>query len=128
LLRRAEVFGLSINEYQLQKPTLLHGPVAAEECRRDLGIQDPDHYDALYWHTTGRPGYCRLGQALYFADFAEPTRGYAEARTAREVLRHEGFDEALLYVARTKIAFLRKRAVMDPNTEAFVVWLDGEIG
>jgi len=68
----------------------------------------------------------RLGQALYFADFAEPSRAYPEAQTARQRLEFKGFDAALRYVAEKKIFFLEKKNVIDPATGAFYRWLCGE--
>lgn len=126
LLRRAERYGLQPNATQLRKPNLLHGPLAAEECRREWGLDSEALYDALYWHTTGRPGLGRLGQALYFADFSEPLRDFPEAEIARDRLSQQGFDAALRYVAGEKRAFLAQKAVIDPITEDFYRWLCGE--
>lgn len=124
MLRKAQDYGLPISAFARKKPNLLHGPLAAEECRRVLGVQDPAIYEAIYWHTTGRPGLDLLGQALYFADFAEPTRTYPEAEEARRRLKQEGFHPALCWVAQTKIGFLLKKHVTDPITEEFRRWLD----
>lgn len=127
LLQRAEAYGLSLSEPQRKKPGLLHGPLAAEECRRDLGLGSADLYEAIYWHTTGHPGLGRLGQALYFADFAEPSRSYPEAQAARQCLESGGFDAALRYAAGKKIFFLEKKDIIDPATGDFYRWLCGEI-
>lgn len=125
LMARAAEFGLPMDEVMRAKPKLLHGPVAAEEIRRHLGINDPDIYEAVYWHTTARPGLCPLGQGLYFADFAEPLRDYPEARHARVLLDSEGFNTAIRYVADRKRFFLTKKAVVSPESEAFFQWLNG---
>lgn len=123
LVAAAERFGIQLRDAQRTNPGLLHGPVAAEQCRRSLGIQDPDVYEAIYWHTTGKADWCRLGCALYFADFAEPTRTFPEAAQARVVLAEQGFDAALLYAAEEKLVRLRSKRVLDPVTSEFVTWL-----
>jgi predicted HD superfamily hydrolase involved in NAD metabolism len=123
LLQRAVEYGLPINEVQLQRPILLHGALAAEECRREFGLGDEDFYQALYWHTTGRPGLCLLGQALYHADFAEPLREYPEAAEARAVLLRSGFGPALVFTAEAKLFYVKKRSAMDPESQAFYDWL-----
>lgn len=123
MIGRARRYGIPINAIERNKPNLLHGPVAAEECRRILGIEDQDIYDAIYWHTTGRPGLCRLGQALYVADFAEPSRKYPEALRTRVLLETEGFDKALYYVAETKIGFLLKKKIVAPISAEFFRWV-----
>lgn len=120
----AEAFGLAITDLQRQNPKLLHGPVGAEMCRRTLGIEDEDVYEAIYWHTTGRPQLGKLGQATYLADFAEPSRTHAEAAKARAMLASDGFDKALLFVASKKLEHIRAKAVVvDPAGEAFLAWL-----
>jgi len=122
ILEQARYYRLPISESQMEKPSLLHGAVAAETCRREFGISD-DVYEAIYWHTTGRPCLGILGQALYVADFAEPTRKFPEAAEARERLRRQGFESALLYVAEMKLVFCQDKKVVDPNTQAFLLWL-----
>ncbi|HNR32115.1 MAG TPA: bis(5'-nucleosyl)-tetraphosphatase (symmetrical) YqeK [Candidatus Hydrogenedentes bacterium] len=128
MLRRARAYGIVVQPWHEAKPNLLHGPVAAEEIRRELAVDDPDVYDAVYWHTTGRPRFCRLGQALYVADFAEPTRDYAEAARTRELLRREGFEAALRYAAEARLRFHRDTAVLDPTSAAFHAWVEEEFG
>lgn len=129
LLARADEYGLPMTEAHLNRPQLLHGPVAAEECRRNLGLRSPDLYEAIQWHTTGKPGLNRLGQALYFADFSEPFRAHEEAAVARTVLEAQGFDPALHYVAKAKLGMLEKKGkAIDPVTKAFCSWLNGVNG
>ncbi len=123
LLRRARGYGLTLSEVALEVPLLLHGPVAAEECRRTLDIPSDSVYEAIYWHTTGRPDLDRLGQLLFLADFSEPTRRFPEAAQARALIRNEGFDVALHFVAEKKLAFQQSKAVVDPNLQAFQWWL-----
>jgi predicted HD superfamily hydrolase involved in NAD metabolism len=124
MLAEAERFQIAINDTQRAHPNLLHGPVAAAMCRFELGIESEAVYEAIYWHTTGRPGLGRLGQALYVADFAEPMRKYPEAEHARTLLRKEGFDEALYFVAKSKLAFLRAKAIAEPMSEGFLIWVE----
>lgn len=121
-LEEARKRRMPLSESHLAKPVLLHGPLAAELCREKFDISDAV-YEAIYWHTTGRPGLGRLGQALYVADFAEPSRNFEEAAEARRRLRKQGFDAALAYVAATKVQFSRAKPVVDPNTEVFLLWL-----
>mgnify|MGYP000981626307 CR=1 FL=1 len=123
MLARAERHGLVLEAPQRTQPILLHGPLAAGYCRRKLNIGDEAVLEAIHWHTTGRPGLGRLGQALYFCDFSEPLRTYPEAAEARRMLDAHGFDAALRYVAENKLRHLEKRAASDPVTESFLAWL-----
>lgn len=124
LLREAHRYGMSISEVQRARPVLLHGPVAAEEIRNVLGVDDEAVHEAVCWHTTGRPKLGRLGCALIVADFAEPARRFPEAARARTLMREEGFDKALHYVAEQRRNFARQQPVADPTTEAFFLWLE----
>jgi nicotinate-nucleotide adenylyltransferase len=128
LLRAAESYGLDITPSQQAKPKLLHGAVAAEECRRALGIDDPGVYDAIFWHTTGCPGLGPVGQALYFADFAEPLRSHSASAKALKLCEDRGFEVALRFVSDEKLRYIRTLAVFDPMTEAFNSWLAETFG
>lgn len=129
LLEIAGRYHISISTEQRENPVLLHGPAAAEVCRSELNINDDDVYEAIYWHTTGRPKYCRLGQALYLADFSEPKRKYPEAAHARELLRKNGFDAALMYVIETRNNHVQERfGRMHPDSYAFQLWAKQELG
>lgn len=125
MLERAERMGLPIGDLERRKPVLLHGPLAAEECRRDLHISE-DIYEAIYWHTTGHPGLSPLGQAVYVADFAEPLRRYPEAAATRAILDRDGFDAALRYVARARFEFSLAKTAASPMSREFFEWLGRE--
>jgi len=127
LIAAARELRMPVSDEQLAKPVLLHGPLAAEKCRAEFGISD-GVYEAIYWHTTGRPGLGMLGQGLCLADFAEPTRKYPEATEARERMRKKGFADAILYVAEIGVEFGRRQEVADPNATAFYLWLKRERG
>lgn len=127
LLAAAARFGIVPNPVQQAHPPLLHGPVAAEDCRRNFAIADEAVLDAIYWHTTGRPGLGPVGLALYFADYAEPLRTFPDAVKARDILRKEGFWPALRFAVDSKMAWVRTRANVDPVTEQFHQWVHGHM-
>lgn len=126
LLERARRYDLPITEAQEKHPMLLHGPVAAEECRRELGLYDEDVYEAIYFHTTGRPNLRGIGQALYLADFSEPLRKYPQAAEAREILERDGFEKAVIFAAKCKLERVKDTSDEDPETRAFYDWLQRE--
>jgi len=120
LRRKAKHYNLT--EY-LDQPNLLHGPVAAEECRHDLGIDDPDVIDAIRWHTTGRANWCRVGETLFYADFSEPRRPQPQAVEARRICVEQGFEAALRYVVEQKFNYVKKRFKPDPHAQEFEAWV-----
>jgi predicted HD superfamily hydrolase involved in NAD metabolism len=123
LLERATEDGIDVTPTQRENPKLLHGPVAAAEARRELGVEDAETLEAMTFHTTGKPGLALPGLCLYFADFAEPLRSYPEAREARRLFEDEGLLPALRYSAAHKLRYARMKRGLDPNTEAFRDWL-----
>ncbi len=127
LLHEAEAYGIELTPAQRENPKLLHGPVAAEHCRSTLGIASEAVYEAIYWHTTGRPGLGLMGLALYFADYAEPLRKRPEAEHAREMCESHGFYPALYFVATQKTQYVRNHTTVDPISEAFYAWIEREL-
>jgi predicted HD superfamily hydrolase involved in NAD metabolism len=123
LLRLAHAYGVPVTEVFAQKPKLLHGPVAAETARRELGINDAGILDAIAWHTTGKPGLGPVGLVLYIADFSEPLRAHPESDEARAIFEEEGALAALRYIALAKLEHAAEKPPVDPNTAAFDAWL-----
>lgn len=120
LTRRAKELGITEH---MDNPNLLHGPVAAAECRAELGISDEDILEAIRYHTTGHAGWSNVGNALYIADFAEPNRKLKQAATARKMLDTHGFDATLKYVTEQKVAHVRSKFPVDIETQAFADWV-----
>lgn len=92
LLRVAEKEKLPVGDFERERPILLHGPVAAELSRKDLGVKDAEVREAIRVHTTGEPGMDPLALALYVADKIEPGRDQPGVEELRELalkdLRH----------------------------------------
>jgi predicted HD superfamily hydrolase involved in NAD metabolism len=74
LLRVAQKQNLALDDFERERPILLHGPVAAELSRKELGVEDAEVREAVRVHTTGEPGMDQLALALYVADKIEPGR------------------------------------------------------
>ena len=112
----------------LDNPNLLHGPVAAEECCRKLGIEDGDVLDAIQCHTTGRAGWSRVGLAIFLADFSEPLRTHEGSAEARDILARDGFIPALRFAISQKLEHVKKHHTVDSNSLAFAEWFESEFG
>ncbi len=85
----AEDLGLSVGGPERESPKLLHGPVAAELARRELGVEDGEVLEAIRAHTTGRPGMGPLSLVLYVADKIEPARDYPSVENLRRLARRD---------------------------------------
>jgi predicted HD superfamily hydrolase involved in NAD metabolism len=122
-LAEAERRGIEMEAIQRENPKLLHGPIAAETARQDFGVESEAVHEAIWWHTTGKPGMGHLALALYFADYSEPNRERPEAAEARRLLEAEGFWPALRYAASKKWQYVQTKRPIDPHTQAFYAWL-----
>jgi predicted HD superfamily hydrolase involved in NAD metabolism len=74
LIAQAKEFGLSLNPVEEKNGHLLHGPVAAEVVRRDLGIDNEDLLNAIRQHTLGAAPMSLLAKVVFLADALEPNR------------------------------------------------------
>lgn len=104
----ASKYNITEKEIIEKNPDLLHGPIAAEAVREDLGITDPDILNAIRWHTTGRAGMSLLEKIIYTADVIEETRSYEGVEKLREAALgdiHSGcfiiMKEVLLFLVNT---------------------------
>src|SRR5918997_348632 len=109
-----------------QSPKLLHGPVAAELARRELGVGDEGVLEAVRVHTTATPGMEPLALTLYVADKIEPARDYPSVERLRELARED------LYVAATEslrraISYNEGRGKdVHPSSRAALEWLESD--
>ncbi|MBN1965274.1 MAG: bis(5'-nucleosyl)-tetraphosphatase (symmetrical) YqeK [Anaerolineae bacterium] len=115
LLEHAERFGLPIRPVERQAPLLLHGAVAAELAREELGLHDPVTLSAVTYHITGHPEMSTADKAFYLADLIEPGRDFKEVAQLRR-LAAEDLDWALLFGITGQLRHLLKRAAaIDPR-------------
>lgn len=104
LLKAADRSGIVVDEIERRNPILLHGPVAAEQVRQELGITDRALLDAIRYHTTGRAGMSPLEMVVYLADLIEPGRNYPGVEGLRELAGEDlvvacraGLEQTLRY-------------------------------
>jgi predicted HD superfamily hydrolase involved in NAD metabolism len=125
-LRLAEEWDLPVGEPERQSPKLLHGPVAAELARRELGVDDGEVLEAVRAHTTGKPGMGPLALALYVADKIEPAREYPSVERLRR-LAQEDLRVAATESLRRAIAHNEGRGkAIHPASLETLEWLEAD--
>jgi predicted HD superfamily hydrolase involved in NAD metabolism len=125
-LRLAREWDLPIGEPERQSPKLLHGPVAAELARRELGVEDDEVLEAVRAHTTGKPGMEPLALALYVADKIEPARDYPSVERLRELAK-EDLHMAAAESLRRAIAHNEGRGKdIHPSSREALEWLEAD--
>ena len=116
LLQKAVELGIKINPVEARVPILLHGPVAAEMLRSIDGIDDPDIYDAVYWHSTAHKGLGPTGKVVFLADKLDPQKitRYPYLEELRE-LAMVTLDGAVLdFLTREIVTLLRQGSLVHP--------------
>ena len=87
-------YGIINDNVELSNVKLLHAKTGAELAKDRFGVSD-EVYNAIRWHTTGRPDMTLLEKIIYMADYIEPTRSFEGVDELRR-LAYEDLDEAMV--------------------------------
>ncbi len=109
MVQEAQKRNLPLSELEEHYPVLLHGPLAACLYEAHFGA-DKCVYDAVYYHTTGRPGMGPLEKCLFLADATEEGRRYQGIDDLR-TLAFRDLDAAVLASVDRAIPYLVKRSL-----------------
>ena len=74
-LALCEKYGIALDALEKKALKLLHAKTGAAIARDVFGVDD-EIYNAILWHTTGKPDMTVLEKVIYLADFIEPTRDF----------------------------------------------------
>ena len=83
-LQLCEKYGIINDNSELDNPKLLHAKTGAAMARELFGVSDTV-YEAIRWHTTGKPDMSLFEKILYLADYIEPTRDFDGIDAPREL-------------------------------------------
>ena len=83
-LQLCEKYGIINDNSELEAPKLLHAKTGAALARDLFGVSDTV-YEAIRWHTTGKPVIRLFQKILYLADYIEPTRDFEGIDELREL-------------------------------------------
>jgi predicted HD superfamily hydrolase involved in NAD metabolism len=124
LSRIADEEGIARSELERERPVLLHGPVAAELARKDLGVEDEEVLEAVRAHTMGAPGMGPLALALYVADKIEPDRDQPGVEDLRK-LAPENLRGAAAAALKDSISYNEQRDCPNhPKSLQTLEWLE----
>lgn len=93
-LELCHALDVPLDPIERAQPKLLHARTGAYLARERFGVSDAV-FQAIQWHTTGRPGMTALEEIIYLADFTEPTRSFPGLEKVRE-LTYKDLDEAMI--------------------------------
>lgn len=97
-------YAIIIDNLERGNIKLLHAKTGAE-LAKDLFGSPQEIYDAIRWHTTGRPGMSLLEKVMYMADYIEPSRNFSGVEPLRK-LAYENLDAAMVLGLEMSLAEL----------------------
>ena len=119
---RAEMFelcnkyGVELDYISKESTGLIHGFLGAVIADKYYGVKDSEIYDAIYYHTIGKPDMSLITKIIYIADGIEPNRSYEGVERIRETA-FENIDRALiLQIDSTLKSVISKGALIHPGT------------
>ena len=95
-LQIIEKGGIILSETEKRSPKLWHAISGACYVRDVLGIDDPDIFNAIRFHTTARAGMSMLEKVVFLADFTSAERDYPDIDIIREHAENS-LEEGMLY-------------------------------
>ena len=106
-LHLCEKYGMICDDAEKDTPSLLHAKTGAALARDLFGAPDAV-FEAIRWHTTGKPDMTLLEKIIYLADYIEPTRDFPGVDRLR-ALAYEDIDRAMLLGLEMSLVEIRAR-------------------
>lgn len=109
LVELAREYGIPLDEILENNGHLLHGPVAAEVAKRELGITNQSVLDAIAEHTLGAVPMSTLSKIVFLADCLEESRPSDYTQPIWQALDLDGkinLDKAIVVACDEGIRFL----------------------
>jgi len=116
-----EMNNLPISEVERRNPYLLHAKAGAVLAKEKYSIENEDILNAIYYHTTGRPGMSQLEKIIFIADYMEPGRKNAPNLAYIRKMAFDDLDKTLCKILWDTLAYLKESGgEIDPSTE--ITW------
>lgn len=109
-------YGIPLDELERVSVKFLHSKTGAALAKHIFGEPD-DVCDAIFCHTTGKPGMNTFEKILYLADYMEPSRDFDGVEEMRRLV-YEDLDRAMIMGLEMTIEELKEKgAVVHRNTQ-----------
>ncbi len=121
----ADKYGITLEPIDTVEHKLVHGHIGAYYVKNELGIDDEEIFDAIYYHTTGREDMPMLTRIIYIADIIEPNRNYSGVDELR-ALAYKDIDKAVMAGLKNTIVKLTNSGRMlhtaTVNAMNYLIW------
>lgn len=101
-------YDVNLSEEDKMSDGCIHGFLAAKVCKVKYDIND-NIYNAIYFHTCGRPNMTVLEKVIYMSDFIEPLRRFRDKIDDIRKLTYTNIDEAIVLATEKSLEFLTKK-------------------
>lgn len=108
LLSWCKDYNVNLSEEDKLSDGCIHGFLAAKVCKDKFNIND-QVYNAIYYHTCGRPNMTMLEKVIYMSDFIEPLRRFRDKVSDIRKLTFTDIDKAIITATEMTLSFLEKR-------------------
>lgn len=108
IIAMAKKYLVDISESEYEKPSLLHGKIAASYFEMEKIISDQVVLNAIRCHTLGKSGMDSVAKILYISDAIEETRNYSSVEVLRDYVFKHSLENSFLYVIKYLILELIK--------------------
>ena len=112
MLSLCDEYNVNLTEEDIKADGCIHGFLAAKICKEKYDIND-EVYNAIYYHTCGRPNMTVLEKIIYISDFIEPLRRFRDRVEDVRKLAYYDIDKAIVLSAEQGLNFLK-------NTKKFI--------
>lgn len=117
LLAACGELGIVLDEVSAQELGLVHAYVGAHLAAREFGVDDTEIFDAIYYHTIGKPDMALLTKIIYLADSIEPNRRLGGELDAIRAVARTDLNQALMMCFDSSIKYvIRKGGLLHPNS------------
>lgn len=109
LVKQAKAYGLKLHPIEEKHGHILHGPVAAEVLKEELGLTNKEVLDAIREHTLGAAPMSNLSKVVYLADCLEEGRPKDYRKTIWDAVKASQSDNlnmAIVVASDLNLQFL----------------------
>lgn len=125
MIKQCEKENVPLSEEDKKAVGCLHGFLAANVCKKKFGVNDAV-YNAIYFHTCGKPNMTILEKVIFVADFIEPLRAFRDTVSHVRKIAWTDIDEAVILSINYTIDFLKKNnSFIHSNTLQTLKYYEG---
>lgn len=117
---------VELTPFERSNPFLIHAKLGAVIARDYYKVEDPAVFEAIKWHTTGKPAMTELEKVVYIADYIEPNRFKAPRLEEIRKAAFEDIDYCMYLITQDSVNYLKANpSAMDHMTlEAYNYYKD----